>query len=72
MQGNFIEDRGQPNPRQAEVDRLRDAAARSMSARSSRPAVVLDDVSIAGHPSPPPRPDAARGATDAGNTQAQA
>ncbi|MDB4880917.1 MAG: hypothetical protein JWL60_2363 [Gemmatimonadetes bacterium] len=42
-----IEDRGQVNPRQAEVDRTRDAAARSLKAKAgSAPTVTTDDVSI--------------------------
>jgi len=48
MYGTFsIEDWGQTNPRQAEVDRTRDAAARSMKARTTHPGnVTLDDVSL--------------------------
>lgn len=53
MNGDFsIEDWGQPNPRQAEVDRTRDAAARSMKARTTHVgSVTMDDVSLVRPPS---------------------
>lgn len=48
MYGTFsIEDWGQPNPRQADVDRTRDAAARAMKAKGALPgSVTIDDVSL--------------------------
>lgn len=48
MYGTFsIEDWGQPNPRQADVDRTRDAAARAMQAKGAHSAsVTVDDVSL--------------------------
>lgn len=36
--GGSIEDRGQPNPRQADVDRIRDAAFASAKAQRSKTA----------------------------------
>lgn len=48
MYGTFsIQDWGQPNPRQADVDRTRDAAARAMQAKATNPgSVTMDDVSL--------------------------
>jgi len=48
MYGTFsIEDWGQPNPRQADVDRTRDAAARAMKAKGAQPGnATTDDVSL--------------------------
>ena len=58
MYGTFsIEDWGQPNPRQADVDRTRDAAARAMQAKGSQPGnVTMDDVSLVRPSAPVPAP----------------